>query len=221
MVFEDATLRSGLGVETRYVGWGDGIADLDNDGLPDLFWVTGSTFPEVEAKHPEFPHKTPRVLFRNLGGGRFEEVMDDAGPAISEAHCSRGVAFGDFDNDGDLDVLIMNINEPPSLLRNDLRGGGHWLKVKLVGTRSNTSAIGATVTAVYGGRKQAQAVLAASSYLSCGDRRMHFGLGTAATADLEIAWPSGVRESVKGISADQLVTVKEGAGVVGRERFGS
>ena len=221
LVFEDVTLRTGLGVETRYVGWGDGIADLDNDGLPDLFWVTGSTFPEVERKHPEFPHQTPRVLFRNLGGGKFEELMDGAGPAIPEAHCSRGVAFGDFDNDGDLDILIMNMNEPPSLLRNDLRGGGHWLKVKLMGTQSNRSAIGATVTAVYGGRKQAQAVLAASSYLSCGDRRLHFGLGAATTADVEIVWPSGVRELVKGLSADQLVTVKEGAGVVARERFAS
>jgi hypothetical protein len=218
--FDDVTLRSGLGVETRYVSWGNGIVDLDNDGLPDLFWVTGSVFPEVERKHPEFPHKTPRVLFRNLGSGRFEELLDAAGPGIAETHASRGVAFGDFDNDGDLDILIMNINEPPSLLRNDVSGTGHWLKVKLVGTRSNASAIGAVVTAVYGGRRQAQAVLASSGYLSCGDRRVHFGLGTADTADLEIAWPNGTREQVKGLHADQLVTVKEGAGVVGRERFG-
>ena len=217
--FEDVTIRSGLGVETRYVSWGNGIVDLDNDGLPDLFWVTGSVFPEVERKHPEFPHKTPRVLFRNLGGGRFEELLDAAGPAIAEAHASRGVAFGDFDNDGDLDILIMNINEPPSLLRNDVSGLAHWLKVKLVGTRSNTSAIGAVITAVYGGRRQAQAVLASSGYLSSGDRRLHFGLGAATTADLEIAWPSGAREQVKGLQANQLVTVKEGVGVVARERF--
>jgi len=221
LVFEDVTLRSGLGVETRYVGWGSGIVDLDNDGLPDLFWVTGSTFPEVERKHPEFPHKTPRVLFRNLGGGRFEELLDLAGPAIAEAHCSRGVVFGDFDNDGDLDILIMNINEPPSLLRNDVSGGAHWLKVRLMGTRSNSSAIGAVVTAIYGGRRQAQAVLASSGYLSCGDRRLHFGLGAAELADLEIAWPSGAREQIKAVHADQFVTVKEGAGVVGRERFGA
>ena len=217
--FEDVTLRSGLGVETRYVSWGNGIADFDNDGLPDLFWVTGSTFPEVERRHPEFPHKTPRVLFRNLGGGRFEELLDAGGPAIAEAHASRGVAFGDFDNDGDLDILIMNINEPPSLLRNDVSGAGHWLKVKLVGTRSNRSAIGALVTALYGERRQAQAVLASSGYLSCGDRRLHFGLGTATTADLEIAWPSGIREAVKGLGADQLVTIKEGTGIVAKERF--
>jgi enediyne biosynthesis protein E4 len=218
--FEDVTLRAGLGVETRYVGWGNGIADLDNDGLPDLFWVTGSTFPEVEKKHPEFPHKTPRVLFRNLGGGKFEELLDAAGPAIAEAHASRGMAFGDFDNDGDIDILIMNINEPPSLLRNDVSGAGHWLKVKLVGTRSNLNAIGAVVTAAYGEHRQAQAVLASSSYLSSGDRRLHFGLGQADAADLEIAWPSGVRETLKGLRADHLITVKEGAGVVRQERFG-
>jgi hypothetical protein len=218
-LFDDVTLRSGLGVETRYVSWGNGIVDLDNDGLPDLFWVTGSTFPEVERKHPEFPHKTPRVLFRNLGGGRFEELLDAAGPALAEPHASRGVAFGDYDNDGDLDILIMNINEPPSLLRNDISGGGHWLKVKLVGTRSNASAIGAVVSAVYGGRRQAQAVMASSGYLSSGDRRLHFGLGEASTADLEIAWPSGTREQVKGVQSDQLVTLKEGAGVVDRKRF--
>jgi hypothetical protein len=131
------------------------------------------------------------------------------------------VAFGDFDNDGDLDILIMNINEPPSLLRNDLSGAGHWLKVKLVGTRSNTSAIGAVITAVYGERRQAQAVMASSGYLSAGDRRLHFGLGHATTADLEIVWPNGEREPVKGVMADHLVTVKEGSGIVARERFGA
>lgn len=218
--FNDVTLRSGLGVETRYVSWGDGMVDLDNDGLPDIFWVTGSTFPEVERKFPEFPFKSPRILFRNLGGGRFEELLEGAGPAINETHASRGVAFGDFDNDGDLDILIMNINELPSLLRNDLSGSAHWLKVKLVGTRSNRSAIGTVVTAVYGKNRQSQAVMASGSYLSCSDRRLHFGLGKAVMADLEIIWPSGARESIKGLRADHLVTVKEGVGVIAQERFG-
>lgn len=217
--FEDVTLRSGLGVETRYVGWGDGIADLDNDGLSDIFWVTGSTFPEVERTHPEFPHKTPRVLFRNLGGGKFEELLDGAGPAIAEMHASRGIAFGDFDNDGDVDILIMNINEPPSLLRNDLTGDGHWLKVKLIGTKSNRSAIGATVTVVYGGHRQIQAVMASSGYLSVSDRRLHFGLGSSLVVDIEIMWPSGTRESVKGIPANRLVTMKEGVGIIKQEQF--
>jgi hypothetical protein len=217
--FDDVTMRAGLGVETRYVGWGAGIQDFDNDGLPDLFWVTGSVYPEVEKVKPDYRFKTPRVLFRNLGNGKFEELMAGAGPGISDAHSSRGVAFGDFDNDGDVDILIMNINEPPSLLRNDASGGAHWLKVKLVGTKSNRSAIGATVIATYGSRRQAQAVTAQSSYLSVNDRRLHFGLGAAQSADLEIRWPSGLREPVKGVAANRLVTVHEGAGVVKVESF--
>jgi hypothetical protein len=212
-------MRSGLGVETRYVGWGAGIQDFDNDGLPDIFWATGSVYPEVEKAHPDYPWKTPRVLFRNLGNGKFEELGATAGPAIGEAHSSRGVAFGDFDNDGDVDILIMNMNEPPSLLRNDVTGGGHWLKVKLLGVKSNRSAIGARVIVTYGGRKQVQAVTAQSSYLSVNDPRLHFGLGGAQSADLEIWWPNGSRESVRSVPADRLVTIREGEGAVKVEAF--
>ena len=217
--FEDVTARAGLGVETRYVNWGAGIQDFDNDGLPDLFWVTGSVYPEVEKVQPAYPHKTPRVLFRNLGGGKFEELFDAAGPALAELHASRGVAFGDFDNDGDVDILIMNINEPPSLLRNDVTGGNHWLKVKLIGVRSNRSAIGASVIATYGGRRQAQAVVAQSGYLSANDRRLHFGLGSASSAALEIQWPSGFHETVKDVPPDRLVTIREGAGIIDSDTF--
>jgi hypothetical protein len=217
--FTDVTLRSGLGVETRFISWGAGIVDLDNDGLPDLFWVTGSVYPEVEKKFPEFPHRTPRVIFRNLGQGKFEELIGGGGPGIEEAHASRGAAFGDFDNDGDLDILIMNQNEPPSLLRNDVSGNYLWLKVKLIGTKSNRSAIGATVIASYGGKKQAQAVMAQQSYLSVCDRRLHFGLGQAASADLEIRWPNGAHENIPNVAAGQLVTIQEGAGIVKHDRF--
>jgi hypothetical protein len=213
------TLRAGLGVETRYVGWGAGIVDLDNDGLPDLFFTTGMVYPEVEEKVVEAPYKTPNVLFRNLGGGRFEELLQEAGSGMSEAHCSRGVAFGDFDNDGDIDILIVNRNEPPSLLRNDLSGGNHWIKVLLVGSASNRSAIGAQVVAAYGDRKQAQAVLAQSSYLSVNDRRLHFGLGSALSANLEIRWPDGGTERLENVPADRLVVVREGAGIIRTERF--
>jgi enediyne biosynthesis protein E4 len=217
--FRDATLRSGLGVETRFVDWGVGIADLDNDGMPDIFIATGMVYPEVEKKLPEFAYKTPRVVFRNLGGGKFEELLDEAGPGVTANHCSRAVAFGDFDNDGDVDILIMNMNEPPSLLRNDMKGDNHWLKVLLTGTQSNRSAIGAQVVAVYGGKRNAQAVLAQSSYLSVNDRRLHFGLGAEKSADLEILWPNGNREKVAGVAANQLVVIKEGSGVVRTENF--
>jgi hypothetical protein len=178
--FRDVTTRAGLAVETRFVGWGAAIQDFDNDGLPDIFFTTGMVYPEVEAHEPDSPFKTPNVLFRNLGSGKFEELLDQAGPAMKEVHSSRGAAFGDFDNDGDIDVLIMNINEPPSLLRNDVTGTGHWLKVQLEGVESNRSAIGATVVVAYGDRRQAQAVLAQTSYLSVNDRRLHFGLGARA-----------------------------------------
>ncbi len=122
--------------------------------------------------------------------------------------------FGDFDNDGDVDVVIVNLNEPPSLLRNDVTGDGHWMKVKLVGTKSNRSAIGARVIARYGGKVQAKEVLSQSSFLSANDPRLHFGLGLAKTADLEIWWPSGAREKHANVKANQLVTIREGAGIV-------
>ncbi len=216
--FDDATVRAGLAVETRYVGWGTGMVDLDNDGLPDLFVVTGSVYPEVERKMPTYPFKTPRLIYRSLGDGKFEELMDEGGPGVVAAHSSRGCAFGDFDNDGDMDVLIMNMNEPPSLLRNDLSGNNHWLKIFLVGTTSNRSAIGARVTARYGGRKQAQEVVAQSSFYSVNDRRLHFGLGTETSADLVIRWPSGNVENLTAVKADQIITVKEGKGIISSRR---
>ncbi len=210
--FQDATISAGLGVETRFIGWGAGIVDLDNDGHPDLFFVTGSVYPEVEAKLANYPYKTPRVLFRNLGDGRFEEMMDQAGPAMGAVHASRGCAFGDFDNDGDIDMVVVNLNEPPSLLRNDVTGGGHWMKVKLVGVKSNRGAIGARVTAHYGGKMQAQEVMSQSSFYSANDSRLHFGLGAAASADLEIRWPNGAHERLENVAAGQLVVIREGTG---------
>jgi hypothetical protein len=219
--FNDFTIRAGIGVETRYVGWGAGMVDLDNDGFPDLFVVTGSVYPEVEQKLPAYPFRTPRLVFRNLGDGRFEELIDEAGEGVAAVHASRGCAFGDFDNDGDVDILVMNMNEPPSLLRNDVSGAGHWLKVLLVGVKSNASAIGARVIARYGGRTQAQEVTAQSSFYSANDRRLHFGLGPATTADLTIRWPTGATEEIARVAADQLVVIREGAGILRRQRFGS
>jgi hypothetical protein len=217
--FDDVTVLAGLGVETRFVGWGAGMVDLDNDGNPDLFISTGGVYPEVAAKLPQYPINTPRVIFRNLGGGKFEELIETAGPAIAAAHCSRGCAFGDFDNDGDMDVLIVNLNEPPSLLRNDVTGNHHWLKVKLQGVKSNRGAVGARVTARYGGKVQAQEVLSQSSFYSSNDPRLHFGLGAAGTADIEIRWPNGGLEKLVGVPANQLIVVKEGSGIVRTDKF--
>ncbi len=157
--------------------------------------------------------KTPRFIFRNLGNGKFEELIDEAGPGIAAPHCSRGCAFGDFDNDGDVDMVVINLNEPPSLLRNDLTGNRNWLKVFLVGTKSNRSAIGSRVLAKYGGKVQAQTVMAQSSFYSVNDRRLHFGLGSNSHVDLEIHWTNGLLERFPSIEANQLVTVRGGIGV--------
>jgi hypothetical protein len=212
--FDDMTRSSRLAVETRYICWGAGIVDLDNDGYPDLFMVTGNVYPEVERKLPQYAAKTPRAVFRNLGNRTFEELGEEAGAGVTDAHCSRGCAFGDFDNDGDLDILIVNLNEPPSLLRNDMKQKQNWIKVKLEGVKSNRSAIGARVLAHYGGKVQAQAVLSQSSFYSCSDSRLHFGLGGFGSVDLDIYWPNGLHEQYKSVRVNQLITLREGAGIV-------
>jgi hypothetical protein len=220
--FEIATLRAGLGVETRYVGWGAGIVDLDNDGWPDIFLVTGSPYPGIEKKLPAMADRTPRVIFRNLGNGKFEELLDGAGSGVTARHSSRGCAFGDFDNDGDIDVLIMNMNEPPSLLRNDMQRGDkprHWIKVQLIGTKSNRSAIGSRVIAGYGGKRQAQEVTAQSSYFSVNDRRLHFGLGEFDTVDITVRWIGGHSEEFPKQTADRLLVIREGEGIIRSETF--
>ena len=210
--FDDVTRVSRIGVETRYICWGAGIVDLDNDGYPDLFMVSGSVYPEVESKLPQYAKKNPRSVFRNLGNGTFEELVQQAGPGVAEAHCSRGCAFGDFDNDGDVDILIVNLNEPPSLLRNDLQGNQNWLKVKLEGVKSNRSAIGARVLVRYGGKVQAQAVVSQSSFYSSNDPRLHFGLGASKIADVDVHWPNGLVEQFPRITANQWLKLREGSG---------
>jgi hypothetical protein len=212
--FDDVTRASGIAVETRYICWGTGMVDLDNDGYPDIFMVTGNVYPEVERKFPQYASKTPRAVFRNLRNSTFEEWGAEAGPGITAPHCSRGCAFGDFDNDGDLDILILNLNEPPSLLRNDVSRRHNWIKVKLEGVKSNRSAIGARVLVRYGGKVQAQTVLSQCSFYSCNDSRLHYGLGANRAAHIEIHWPGGTRELYKDTAANQLVTIREGIGIV-------
>jgi hypothetical protein len=211
--FRDMTLPSGLAVDTRYVCWGVGIADLDNDGNPDIFWVTGGIYPE---EHDGYA--TPRVIFRNLGNGRFEELLGVGGAGVEAPHSSRGCAFGDFDNDGDVDILVINHNEPPSLLRNDITANHHFIKIKLTGVKSNRSAIGARAIVRYGDKVQAQEVLSQSSYLSVNDSRLHFGLGSVTKVDVEIRWPLGQIEKLAGVAADQIIYVTEGVGITRADR---
>jgi len=210
-LFEDVAMAAGLGAQNRYVQWGAGVADLDNDGQPDVLCATGNVYPEIEALLPQYPHRGPKVVFRNVGGGRFEDVSAGSGPGAASPHSSRGVAFGDYDNDGDLDVLVMNMNERPSLLRNDYDGGNGWLALRLEGRGSNRAAIGTTVVLTAGGRRQARAVLSQSSYYSHDDLRLHFGLGDARAAELvEVRWPSGAVDLLRGVPRGRVRTVTEG-----------
>jgi hypothetical protein len=207
--FEDITARAGLGAFTRYFGWGAGFADFDNDGLVDLLFVNGNVYPELEQFFTGYKYKNPRILLRNLGGGVFENLSDDSGAGITACHSSRGCAFGDFENNGKIGVAIMNMGEPPSLLRNESTNGNRWLKLKLIGTKSNRSAIGAKVFVSAGGRRQRQEVLSQSSFYSQSDLRLHFGLGSATSADVEIHWPSGLKEIYSGVKSNQILGLKE------------
>lgn len=216
--FADESTRAGLRASARHLEWGAGFVDFDNDGQPELFYVTGSVYPEVEAVNPDYPYRGPRLLFLSLPNGRFENVSQQCGPGLREAHSSRGCAFGDFDNDGDMDVLVMNMNEPPSLLRADCDSKGHWLKVKLHGTRSNRSAIGARVFVRVGRSIQVQELHSQTSYLSVNDFRLHFGLGSSRRVDaIRVRWPSGQVEQTGTAQADRLVHIVEGRGIVEAE----
>jgi hypothetical protein len=212
--FEDASRAAGFDI-TRYVEWGTGFVDFDNDGWRDVFIVTGSVYPEVEKIFKEYPHRGPRLVYQNLRNARFRDVSTLMGPAIQSPRSSRGSAFGDFDNDGDVDVLVMNMNEAPLLLRNEYHGPNNWLMLNLIGTKSNRSAIGARVLVKTGAQLQFQEVTSQSSYYSHNDHRLHFGLGRNKQADsIEILWPSGNREVLNDVAAKKIVNIKEGSGFV-------
>ncbi len=211
--YEDVVVKAGLAVNPDNVMWGTGFVDLDNDGLKDVLQVSGHVYPEVNEIDPREAYKRPRVVYRNLGGGKFEDVSAIAGPGIAAAHSSRGAAFGDFDNDGAMDVLVMNMHEVPSLLRNTLKNGNHWIKVQLQGSKSNGSAIGAVVTVTAGDLSETDPVLSQSSFLSRNDPRLHFGLGAKAAVDkITVRWPTGETEAFPGAPSDGLVLLVEGSG---------
>jgi len=211
--FSDISMKAGLAVNPDYVLWGIGFVDLDNDGWKDIFQVTGHVYPEVAQINAIEAYKRQRLVYRNLGNARFEDVSALSGPGILQEHSSRGAAYGDFDNDGDIDVLTMNMHEAPSLLRNDSTSPHHWVKLQLQGAKSNRAAIGAIVTIQSGATRQTDAVLSQSSFLSVNDLRLHFGLGAAEAVDkITVRWPSGVSEDFPGAAAGKLYLLVEGTG---------
>ncbi len=218
--FADMSVAAGLHVVTNHVQWGVGLVDFDNDTWPDLLYVVGNVYPEVERFNRQYPYGGFRYLFRNMRDGTFVNITDQAGPGLTSIHSSRGCAFGDFDNDGDMDILVMNMNEPPSLIRSDVKSLNHWLKVKLRGISSNRTAIGARVEVKVGDHFQVQEVQSQSSYYSVNDFRLHFGLGRSKKADVvTIRWPNGKKEILNEVDGDHLIYVDEGMGIVKTEKF--
>ncbi len=217
--FEDRTYLAGLGLNTRYLGWGIGFLDMDNDGWLDLFVANGHVYPEVNSAKTEAPYAEHKYLYRNLRNGRFEDVSAEGGPGITAAVPARGCAFGDFDNDGDVDVVVNCVNSLPQLLRCDTSRRRHWVKVKLAGRRSNRTGIGAQVRLT--ARTQADRaealmlideVRSGGSYFSQNDLRLHFGLDQAKTVELlEVRWPSGQVDSFRDLAVDRLYVLEEGA----------
>jgi len=219
--FYDAVYQAGMGGNTKYLGWGVGLFDFDNDGWPDVFMSNGHVFPEVDTRKLHVTFKERKIVYKNLGNGRFADVTASTGAATNQRRSSRGTAFGDFDNDGDVDVVVINMNELPSLLRTDCPAKNNWLKVKCIGTKSNRSAIGARVRVVTGRHSQINEVMSGSSFMSQNDLRLHFGLGRAAQADMvEVRWPLGLVESFKNVDANQLLVVQEGHGIVQKAKLG-
>ncbi len=218
--FYDAVYRSGLASATANVGWGAGFQDFDNDGWRDIFISTGHVYPEISGRGLMANYASLPVVYRNTGNGKFDNVAPRAGPGAIQPHTSRGCAFGDYDNDGDVDIVVINMNEPPSLLRNDCATGYNWIKVKCIGVKSNRSAIGARVKIVTGDHTQIDEVMSGASYLSQNDFRLHFGLGHAKQADsIEVRWPSGLTERFQKVEANQLLHIQEGQGIIRKEKL--
>jgi hypothetical protein len=211
--FSDVTYRAGIGVNTRYLGWGTMFFDFDNDGWPDLILANGHVYPEVERLKLDIHYREPRVLYWNRGDGTFTDVSREAGPAITAAGSGRGLAVGDFWNDGRESVIVTNMNGAPSLLVNRSSNLNHWIEFKTVGTRSNRDGIGARLTLVNADKRHVDEVRSGSSYISNSDSRIHFGLGEKSDLKyLEIAWPSGLRERFDRLQPDSIMSVREGAG---------
>jgi hypothetical protein len=215
MRFSDRGNAVGLGMATfRQSTFGARFLDYDSDGDPDIFIASGHPFLPVAKVWPEVRYAEPPFLFENEGG-RFTNVAAQRGEPLRVAHVGRGVAVGDYDNDGDPDVLLLCVGEPPRLLRNDGGNRNHWLGVQLLGTRSGRDAIGARVAVTSGGRTQVRALVGGASYLTVSDARLLFGLGAAERAEaIEVRWPSGAVDRFPAVAANQYVTLAEGSAKV-------
>ena len=208
--FEDATQSAGMNRNTRFVGWGCGFLDIDNDGWKDLLLVNGHVFPEVERLNIDVHYQDRAILYRNNGGGKFTDISESSGPGIVERHSARGAAFGDFDNDGAVEVIVNNQNETPTLLKQSSKPAGNWIILKLTGTKSNRSAIGARVRVITGQHVQTDEVRSGGSYLSQNDLRLHFGIGKAAKVDrIEIDWPGGKHQIERPLQVNRVIEVME------------
>jgi hypothetical protein len=218
-VFDDVTFTAGVGLTTRWLGWGCGFLDFDNNGWLDVFLVNGHVYPEVEKLTTEAGYAQRKVLYRNLQNGRFEDVSERAGAAVMQPSSARGCAFGDYNNDGNIDILINTVNAVPELLRCEPANQNNWITIKTVGVKSNRNGIGTRIRCVTEDFSQIDEVRSGGSYYSQNDLRVHFGLGKSdKVKTLEIKWPSGRVDSLADVSANQFITVKEGAGITGTVR---
>lgn len=211
--FQDATIDTGLAVNTRYLGWGTAAIDFDNDGWKDLILANGHVYPEVDSGHTGESFKQNRLLYWNRGDGQFYDISAQAGGGINEGHASRGLAVGDLDNDGNEEIVTVNMGEAPSLLKNMAPPSGHSILIRVL-TDSNRDAIGARVTVRAGGMKQMDEVRSGGSYMSQNDFRLHFGLGKATAADIQVRWLDGKTQDFSGLAAGNIVTIQEGKGIV-------
>jgi hypothetical protein len=214
--YSDVSFTSGVGVNNRYVAWGCGFIDYDNDGWQDIVQINGHVYPEVDKYNFAESFKNPRLVYKNLGNGHFKDVSAEMGPGISERFSSRGAAFGDYNNNGNMDVLVLNLNDLPSLLRNDGGNKQNWIKIKLVGTKCNRTAIGARVRVTTGKHTQMDEVHGGTSVMSQSDLRLHFGLGKAETVDwIEVKWPTTQKtERFVDVKSNRILTIREGDGIV-------
>jgi hypothetical protein len=211
---EDRTFAGGIGMNTRWLGWGVGFIDLENDGWLDLFLVNGHVYPEVEQLKTEAGYKQRKVVYRNLKNGRFEDITERLGAPVTTPKAGRGAAFVDLDNDGDIDIVVNNVHDTPDLFRLTSDPSNHWVTIKLVGTTSNRSGIGARVRVRSAGGTQMDEVRGGGSYYAQNDLRVHFGLGKDTKIDVvEVRWPNGVEERWTDVPIDRIVTLKEGASI--------